>query len=77
MRFHTITACKAPCNRGSGIGFPLANGRGLFDSGELGYGPTISTARSCSAAATASVADHGGRRRARRQGEVRKDGARA
>ena len=41
-RFHTITACKAPCNRGSGIGFPLADGAGLFDSGELGYGPTIS-----------------------------------
>jgi hypothetical protein len=39
VRFHTITACKAPCNRGSGIGFPLANGAGLFDSGELGYGP--------------------------------------
>jgi hypothetical protein len=40
--FHTITACRAPCNKGSGIGFPLANGRGLFDSGELGYGPTLS-----------------------------------
>ena len=43
VRFHTITACKAPCRRGTGIGFPLANGRGLFDSGELGYGLTIST----------------------------------
>ena len=43
MRFHTITACKAPCNRGGGIGFPLADGKGLFDSGELGFGPTIST----------------------------------
>jgi hypothetical protein len=41
IRFHTVTACKAPCNRGSGIGFPLADGRGLFDSGELGYGPTV------------------------------------
>jgi hypothetical protein len=40
-RFHTITACKSPCNRGSGIGFPLADGAGLFDSGELGFGPTI------------------------------------
>lgn len=40
-RFHTVTACKAPCNRGSGIGFPLADGAGLFDSGELGYGPKI------------------------------------
>src|SRR4051812_14793119 len=41
VRFHTITACKAPCNQGSGIGFPLSNGAGLFDSGELGYGPTV------------------------------------
>src|SRR4051794_10956096 len=41
IRFHTITACKAPCNKGSGVGFPLANGSGLFDSGELGYGPTV------------------------------------
>ena len=41
VRFHTVTACKAPCNRGSGISFPLADGAGLFDSGELGYGPTI------------------------------------
>jgi plastocyanin len=41
-RFHTVTACQAPCNRGTGIGFPLADGAGLFDSGELGFGPTIS-----------------------------------
>ena len=41
VRFHTVTACKAPCNRGSGISFPLADGNGLFDSGELGYGPTV------------------------------------
>jgi plastocyanin len=41
LRFHTITACKAPCNLTGGIGYPLANGAG-FDSGELGYGPTIS-----------------------------------
>jgi plastocyanin len=40
-RFHTITACKAPCNKGSGIGYPLADGTGLFDSGELGFGPTV------------------------------------
>jgi plastocyanin len=42
-RFHTITACKAPCNLTPGIGYPLANGLGGFDSGELGYGPTIDT----------------------------------
>jgi hypothetical protein len=44
VRFHTITACKAPCNKGSGIGFPLADGAGAFDSGELGFGPTLNTA---------------------------------
>lgn len=43
VRFHTITSCKAPCNKGSGIGFPLADGAGLFDSGELGFGYTINT----------------------------------
>ena len=41
IRFHTVTACAKPCNRGSGISFPLANGTGLFDSGELGYGPEV------------------------------------
>lgn len=37
--FHTITACKLPCNRSTGIAYPLANGPVQFDSGELGYGP--------------------------------------
>ncbi len=41
MRFHTITACKSPCNRTGGIKYPLANGRTVFDSGELGFGPTL------------------------------------
>jgi plastocyanin len=36
--WHTITSCRAPCNRGSGIGFPLAGGPVDFDSGELGFG---------------------------------------
>jgi hypothetical protein len=40
-RFHTITACKVPCNQTGGIGYPLPNGAGGFDSGELGFGPTI------------------------------------
>ena len=31
-----------PCNRSGGIGYPLADGPFRFDSGELGYGPTIS-----------------------------------
>ena len=42
--FHTITACKLPCNRSAGIGFPLANGPVDFDSGELGFGPRGFTA---------------------------------
>ena len=42
--FHTITACLAPCNRSTGISYPLADGPIDFDSGELGYGPTGLTA---------------------------------
>jgi plastocyanin len=41
--WHTITSCKDPCNRGSGIGYPLAAGPIKFDSGELGYGNGAST----------------------------------
>ena len=37
--WHTITACKAPCNKTTGIAYPLANGKADFDSGELGTGP--------------------------------------
>jgi plastocyanin len=36
--YHTITACKLPCNKSAGIGYPLANGPVQFDSGELGFG---------------------------------------
>jgi hypothetical protein len=42
--FHTITACRAPCNRATGIAYPLANGRVRFDSGNLGFGPRGLTA---------------------------------
>jgi len=35
--FHTITACKAPCNGSTGIAYPVANGPVTFDSGELGF----------------------------------------
>jgi plastocyanin len=40
--YHTITACRAPCNRSTGIAYPIANGKQTFDSGELGvnYGGT-------------------------------------
>ncbi len=41
--WHSITSCKAPCNRGSGIGYPLANGPVSFDSGQLGYGTGTSS----------------------------------
>jgi plastocyanin len=34
--WHTITACKAPCNRTTGIAYPLADADVQFDSGELG-----------------------------------------
>ena len=36
---HSVTACRAPCNRSTGISYPLADGAGDFDSGSLGYGP--------------------------------------
>jgi hypothetical protein len=36
---HSITSCRAPCNRTTGIAYPLANGPARFDSGNLGYGP--------------------------------------
>jgi plastocyanin len=39
--YHTITACKAPCTGSTGIAYPLANAKVQFDSGELGYGPTM------------------------------------
>ena len=42
--FHTITACRAPCNRTTGIAYPLADGPVDFDSGELGFGPQNFTA---------------------------------
>ncbi|MEI7546838.1 MAG: hypothetical protein WCK21_02095 [Actinomycetota bacterium] len=37
-QWHTITACKAPCNKSTGIAYPLADGPVIFDSGELGHG---------------------------------------
>ncbi len=37
-QWHTITSCKAPCNKSTGIAYPLADGPVIFDSGELGVG---------------------------------------
>ena len=42
--YHTITACKAPCNKRTGIAYPLADSTTPFDSGELGYGLAGATA---------------------------------
>jgi len=41
---HSITSCRAPCNRTTGIAYPLADGRVRFDSGNLGFGPPGGTA---------------------------------
>lgn len=35
--YHSITSCAAPCNKSTGIGYPVANGKVGFDSGQLGY----------------------------------------
>jgi len=37
--WHTITGCKEPCNRDTGIAYPIANGPNSFDSGQLGTHP--------------------------------------
>jgi hypothetical protein len=42
--WHSITACRAPCNLSTGISYPLADGSGGFDSGQLGFGPQGFTA---------------------------------
>ena len=34
--YHSITSCKAPCNRKTGIAYPIADGPVQFDSGTLG-----------------------------------------
>jgi hypothetical protein len=42
--FHTVTSCKDPCGLNYGIAYPLSNGKGNFDSGELGVGlPGVGT----------------------------------
>jgi plastocyanin len=41
--WHSITSCEAPCNKGSGIGYPLAAGPIRFDSGQLGFGKGLSS----------------------------------
>lgn len=36
--FHTVTSCQSPCGLNTGISYPLADGAGGFDSGQLGLG---------------------------------------
>ncbi len=36
--YHSVTSCRLPCNRSTGIGYPTANGPVEFDSGQLGFG---------------------------------------
>jgi hypothetical protein len=39
--YHSITDCKLPCNKETGLSYPLANGPKIFDSGQLGFGWTL------------------------------------
>ena len=34
--YHSLTSCKAPCNRSTGIAYPIADGPVQFESGTLG-----------------------------------------
>ncbi len=36
--FHSVTSCQYPCGLDTGISYPLANGAGNYDSGQLGDG---------------------------------------
>ena len=38
--WHSLTSCKAPCNRKTGISYPIPDGNFRFDSGQLGTGNT-------------------------------------
>jgi hypothetical protein len=41
--WHSLTSCKAPCNKSTGIAYPIPDGDFQFDSGQLGTGgpPTV------------------------------------
>lgn len=41
--WHSLTSCKSPCNKSTGISYPIADGEFQFDSGQLGNGgePTV------------------------------------
>lgn len=41
--WHSVTSCEAPCNKSTGISYPIPDGDVQFDSGQLGTGgaPTV------------------------------------
>jgi len=41
--WHSLTSCKSPCNKSTGIAYPIADGEFQFDSGQLGTAgaPTV------------------------------------
>lgn len=41
--WHSLTSCKSPCNKSTGIAYPIADGEFQFDSGQLGSSgaPTV------------------------------------
>ena len=41
--YHSITSCKAPCNKSTGIAYPIADGPVQFESGTLGSNQPITT----------------------------------
>ena len=43
--WHSITSCKAPCTKSTGVAYPLADASIAFDSGQLGDAgaPTVGT----------------------------------
>ena len=42
--YHSLTSCKAPCTKSTGIAYPIADGPVQFESGTLGTDPPITTA---------------------------------
>jgi len=43
--YHSITSCAPPCNRSSGIAYPIADGPAQFESGTLGSAVPPATGR--------------------------------
>jgi plastocyanin len=43
--YHSITSCKPPCNRSTGIAYPIADGPVQFESGTLGSAVPPTTGR--------------------------------